>query len=239
MHDITQLSVLERRLFEQDIIPFRELITATNIKKIDDVFIFKEVEMAEDTNHNVSMVKMKTGEFKFENKVYPVDHLVIDSRSISFTIFAESDIASKFYLEVARFLDEFSTQGKFKEDSYIVKTTQTTSSATLDFNFNALISEKFSNFLSDDITKICASAVDNKAKVEIIPKSFAFSVNYSDLDKSLVDKKVGISWKQLVIEPRMGTNINDRVYYISTPTDSITHKLLIGKLENIFKKNRL
>jgi hypothetical protein len=236
MNDVTELNVMERRIFRADLIPFRELITASNLQIFTAPFSFKEAVLGEDDGNNVVSVRMKVGEFKHNNKIYPVDQLIIDRRSIVFQIQGDSETAVIFYKTIAKLLHQIITDRNFQEDGYLIKTTQTTSVVKLDFDYHDIFSKKYMSFITKDAGRACASAIDEKAKVQIVPRSLAFNVHYTVTDKNLLDHNLRIETKQLVVEPRMGTSLKDRLYYISSPTDSKTHLQLISELEGLFKK---
>lgn len=238
MRDIKELTIMQRRIFGIDVLPFRQLVTASNLPKLTDLFLFKNTDLAEDPNTRVlDSVKMTLGEFKLADKIYPVDVLVVERRSITFVIQADSEIADKFYLTIADILREIGPNKEFTADSYLLNTTVTNCVVSLDFDFKDIFSKTFSSFVKKEVTDTSTAAVENKAKVKILPKSLAFNVNYSVTDKSLLDNNLSINTKQFTVEPRMGTKIEDRIYFTSSPTDSKTHLKLIEELEMLFKKN--
>ncbi len=233
---LIQLSVIDKRLFIVDEIPFRQVVTATNLQSFTNRFLFRETEIGEDENHNLVSVTMKMGEYKYSNKIYPIDRLIIDRTSILININGDTEIANQFYQEIAQILSEIDLQKQFKEDNFKLKTTQTQCVVAFDFNFDKLFSNVFLTFLRNDAKKICASAVDNKAKIDIIPRSLSFNVTYKDLDQSLLDNNIQILSKPLTIEPRLGTAPTEKIYYTLSPTDSKTHLHLIELLENQLRK---
>lgn len=236
MKDVKELSVFERRLFPIDVIPFRHVVNASNLNKINASFVFKETNIGEDANNILTNIQMKIGEFKYDNKLFPIDHLLIDQRSINFKIQSDSSIAEKYYSSICNLLREIDPLKSFKEDSYIIKTVHTNCVVTLDFNFKDLLSRTFTSFLAKEASKIYASAVNNKAKVQILPKSLVFDVDYQVTDKSLLEDKIRIGSKNLIIEPRAGTNLKDNIYYTSSPTDTKTHIQLLTELNSLFSK---
>ena len=236
MKDVKELMVMERMIFDVDIIPFRQLVTASNLPKFTNLFLFKNTELVEEPNiHVLESVKMTLGEFKLDDKIFPIDQLIIDRRAIAFVLQADSDAANKLYLSIADLLREIGHNKEFTAENYLLRTTTTNCVATLEVDYRDIFSKTFLSFVKKEATNTMASAVENKAKIKILPKSLAFNVNYSVTDKSLIDSNIIITAKQFIIEPRVGTKIEDKIYYTSSPTDSKTHLKLIEDFESLFK----
>lgn len=235
MKDITELKVIETRVFRSDVIPFRTLITATQLKTFTSPFLFKKVEILEDENKTLVATQMQTGEFRYDNKVFPIDILTIEKNRIFFMIQADSGIADKFYNEIAKSLANIDSDGQFKKNKPLIKTMATNCVATFDFDYNKIFSEKMNKFIQNEVTKVCSSVIGNVAKVQILPKLLTFDVNYTITNKSLVESNITIQPKGLIIEPRIGSSFKERRFFTSSPTDSETHLNLISELEKSFK----
>lgn len=238
MKEITDLAVMELRLFPYDVIPLRSLITASHLKTFTSPFVFKEVEIGEDENHNIQAVKMQKGEFKCRERICPVESLIIEKNRIILKTQSDNEIADQFYRAISKSLIEIDPNGRFKGSNYLVKSYQTVCVVTLDLDYMNIFSGETSRFIKSDALKACSTPVKHVAKVRIFPQSLTFSVNYEVTDKALLDAGVAISPKPLTIEPRMGTSLNERRFYTSSPTDSKTHLDLISTFENLFKKKR-
>ncbi|MBI5676287.1 MAG: hypothetical protein HZC48_10770 [Nitrospirae bacterium] len=236
MKDITELAVQERRLFEMDVIPFRALITASNISVLKDQFVFKSIELAEDESKNLIGLTMQTGEIKNEGKVYPIETLIIDRRSITFRIYSNSSIAKMFYNLIAEKISNADPSNLFQKDKYLIKTMETSCAVALDFNHKDIFAKKINVFLNKKATKLCSSAINEAANITIAPRAVTFSVDYAITDKKLLDNKISITSKLLTLEPRIGTNLKSNRFFTSSPTDSTTHLNLLKEFEALFKQ---
>ena len=236
MKEITDLTVMELRLFPYDVIHLRSLITASHLKTFTAPFVFKEVEIGEDENHNIQAVKMQKGEFKCRERICPVENLIIEKNRIILKMQSDNEIADQFYRAISKSLIEIDPNGRFKGINYLVKSYHTICVVALDLDFMDIFSGETSMFIKSDALKACSASVKHVAKVRIVPQSLTFSVNYEVTDKVLLDAGVTISSKPLTIEPRMGTSLSERRFYTASPTDSKTHFDLISTFENLFKK---
>jgi hypothetical protein len=235
MKDISELSVSETKLFGADIIPFRSLVTATYLTKFTAPFVFKHVDIVEDDNKNLLGVLMNTGEFKIDDKVHPIEFLMLERAKIAFKMHANSEITRKFYHTVAEYLSGIDGDGQFKKNKPLIETMATTCVATLDFDYTDIFSKKMNSFISKDATKACAEVIEDVARIQILPRSLVFTVNYLVTEKRLLDNSARIDPKQLVLEPRVGVSLKERRYFTSSPTDSKTHLHLLAELEKSFK----
>lgn len=236
MKDISEIRVTENIVFQNDVIPFRHLITKSNLATFSSPFSFKDTELGEDSNANLIAVKLQLGEFKYDNKIFPIDLLTIQKRKISFQIQANSKIADIFFNTISKLLAGIDPTGLYKKNTFIFKTTETTCVVTLNFDYRDIFSKKMNAFLNNKVSKACTTVIGDIAKVQVFPRSLAFNVNYIVTDKKLLDSKITISPKLLVIEPRVGVPLEERRFYTSSPTDSETHLRLIEQLEKVFEK---
>ena len=56
------------------------------------------------------------------------------------------------------------------------------------------------------------------------------------LHKKLFEKhRITISPRVFIIEPRAGTNYDDKIFYAQSPTDSDTHLKILEEFEKAFK----
>lgn len=238
MKDITELVVSETIVCRPDTIPFRELITASNLKTFAAPFVFKNIDVSEDENKNLLGIVMQTGEFKHDGKVFPVELLLIERAKIIFKIHATSEIADNFSQSIFKSLSEIDPYGQFKQSKPSIKIVTTTCVATLDFDYNNIFSKKMNVFINKRVSGACSSAINNIARVQVLPRSLTFNINYSITDKSLLESNLKIETRQLIIEPRVGVSLKERRFFTSSPTDSKTHLQLLTELENSFIRSK-
>ena len=85
-----------------DTIPFSLLKTQSKLNIFCESLKFKEVEIAEDKQKDIVLLRMKTGEFRVDDKVFPVDLFQISVNRLIFRIKGDSAIAERFYSQDRR-----------------------------------------------------------------------------------------------------------------------------------------
>lgn len=237
MKDIADLTVTEIRFFPMDIIPFNSLLTVTNVKTVTIPYAFKNVDLTEDDNKNYTALHLKTGEFKHNNKIYPVELLIIERARIILRIKGDSDIAGLFYDEIHKSLISIDQSDLYKKSEPIVIDRDTSCVAHLDIDYMDIFSEAFRTFLAKETVTALQSAGGKKLAVrQLVPRTLSFNVSYELKDTILTELNVGSYPKAFVIEPRIGVSFKEKRFFTASPTDSKTHMKLISEFERKFKK---
>lgn len=231
MKEITNLSTIKRMMFEQDAIPFAKLATATGLKTFTGPFNFKNVELGEDADKSVTEVRLSIGEYKVDGTLYPIGTITVDRRTLQFNIFADSKIAEKLFITIMELLSALAPE--FKQSKPIVSSIQTQCVMTLDVNAMDIFSPNV-RALMTNVTNVVTSNYDGMVEnVVIKPKTIRFEMTFTSGQK-LIDKTLSIGAKLLVIEPREGTSLDQRIYYTTSPTDTDTHLKLLKQFEKSF-----
>ncbi len=234
MKEITDISVKETRAYYPDNIPFSLIKTATNLQVFSKKFRFRDANVEEDDKRSIIGIIFKTGEFTVGKKIYPIDMLAIEANRIIFLISADSSIAGKFYKIIEKEIDLIDTAKQFKIKKPLIKVSETSCVATLDFDYHMIFSKRFNKFISSDVPKSVKEISEHISSVEVIPSQFALDINL--VVKGKDNKNVTIGTYTMRIEPRWGVNIKDRRFFTVSPCDSNTHIELLSSLENRFKR---
>lgn len=232
MKDISEIMVTEIRQFKPDVVPFRPLITASNISLLSKKYAFKDVNIGEDESKVAESLAMGTGEFKYKNKIYPIDLLVIERNKISLQIHSTSEIAKKLYQNIKAQLSRIDINGQFKKSDGFNLSVQTSCVATLNFDYHQIFSNGFNGFLSNKVSKACKPKSKQVESISIVPKQLNFDISIGIKNKN---NKIVIENHSLRIEPRWGVGIKERRFFTVSPCDSETHIKLFSSLEDIFK----
>lgn len=237
MKDIADLTVTEIRFFSMDIVPLNSLLTITNVKTLTTPYAFKNVELAQDDNKNYTALHLKTGEFKHDKKIYPVDLLIIEKARIILRIKGDSDIARLFYNEIHTLLIDMDQYGLYKKNEPIAIDRDTSCVAHLDIDYMDIFSEAFRAFLEKDTVAALKTAAGKKLDVrQLVPKTLSFNVNYEARNSILAELNIGNFPKSLVIEPRIGVSFKEKRFFTASPADSKTHIKLISDFEKKLKR---
>lgn len=235
MKDIKGLTTIEKMMFESDTIPFVKLATATGLQTFTKPFNFKNIELAEDADKNVTEIRLTTGEYKFDSTSYPISIITIDRRSIGFNVFADSKIAEKLLVKIVELLSLLDPEFQHRKPS--LSSIQTQCIVTLDFDVMDIFSRKVPVFLNNVKNAVTSNYGDMFEDVAIKPKTMRFEVTFKP-GQELVDKTLSIAAKSLVIEPREGTTLNQKIYYTLSPTDTDTHLRLLKQFEKSFAQKK-
>lgn len=235
MKDITSLTVTEKVVFATDIIPFKEVFIASNIKNYISPFLFRKVEVLEDGANIVGLQALQ-GEYEFEGAVYPIESLIIGSNRITYQMEAETKVSNMFYMTLAASLNKMNPDKQFEKKKPSLKTTETACVVTLEVDYKKVFSSAFYDFATKHVKRVASNQVNEVAEVTVQPMSLLFSVDYCITDKKLKRSNVSIEVKRLAIEPRIGTDPKDNRFFTSSPTDSDTHLKLVADFEKAIGK---
>jgi hypothetical protein len=168
------------------------------------------------------------GEFEFENKKYVIQQLLIESRRIIINYFGSSVSANAFYLKLYDIIKAFGINTQTPEFEPLILAQETTSTHVLSFPITKLVGK--------GALGIFYSGVDGhiekyNSQLQILPSVFKFRVLYSNIPSNLQDNGVQIQEKELSIEYRAQTPIEECVYFIKSPNSSDEHEKLVAFFE--------
>jgi hypothetical protein len=115
---------------------------------------------------------------------------------------------------------------KLKVPLVMSETTQC--SATLDFTIDSLLDRSFMRFVN---TRVKREATTGQAKGTLSPRAIELEIGYDVKDKAVIENKITLAPKKLVIAAREGSPQEARRYLLSSPFDSDTHFRVFGDLE--------
>ena len=229
MKNIRDISVVQIRIFDFDVLPFLKFNTYTFLED----FITKFRFMGELPKLGSDKLQLSKGELKTEEKIIPIINLEIEPTKISFRVNGSSSDANIFYQAIAEII--ISCQGDKLSNSIepLVCVEQTTCIVELDLDIKSCLSDSILQFAGNNL--IHATSNDNAAS---FLKGFklSFEIGYNINDSMLKDKGVTFLPKYFTVEPRIGTSLKEKKYFTSSPTDSDTHIRLIKELEARLKE---
>jgi hypothetical protein len=226
MKTITDLNVLQDRLYATDIIPFRFINTDSCLTAIKQAFNFKEVESLTDK------VNFSKGEFKLNNKIKVLDILSIEPKRIWFNLYGTSKEANSFYTSLRKIIISFDQNELFRRSKALMKIEQTICNATLDVDFKNIFAKKLLDYLNWSVLEKFSS---DSAKAYIRGMRLSTEIFYEPKDPNVISHNVSLYPVYFTIEPRVDTPIEERRFHTVSPTDSDTHFKLIEEFEKLFK----
>jgi len=225
VREVRILLAAQIRLFPPDIIPIRRLALDEPREAIRSIFKFQGAQPI-TRQESIIGVNFTAGTYGPDAIVIP--NVAIEERRIVVRVEGESKVASSVYGEVRKKLEEFNNGRPIEE---ILCTHETVTSVVLNVPFDRLFSDSLLSFLRKSAIK----HTKNKWSENLIVLSnLKFTVRYKVTDDTLIKNHFTLASKELAIEPREKSSPDDRLYWITSPTDTDTHFKLIGDLEKAF-----
>jgi len=194
----------------------------SNKKALETLFSFQGMQVGADVNQFQLIAGMG------EINGIAIQQLVIDPVSINLTVAGEYADLSNAYEALRKFLTEIDSKRRMGNPKLYTTTYQTQSAVKLQIPYESLIAPEFMNFLR---SKIDALSPDDSSAAEISLSNLSFQVRY--IPKTDI---YSLLPKMLTIEPRVGTDPKENIYYVLTPTASNTHRLIVEEFEKAMSR---
>lgn len=223
MREIRNLVTTQIRLFSPDLIPLIKLSHPEFGKKFQALFEFQAIEPFAPQG-TISGIQFLGGLDKSSSTI--IESVSIESRRIQVKVQGKSVVAKSVFETLS---EQITSLNDGKSLSEIVCAHETGSSVVLDFFFEQLLSEKLNYFLKKSATKY----MENRwSEALILPTNLKFSVRFKLNDDQLIKSNIALSPKELIIEPRLQSSPDEKLFWIASPTDTDTHFKLIEDLEH-------
>jgi hypothetical protein len=235
MGELIGIRVSQVRIFSPDELPFNHLRLDANIKRISKEFSFRQAMMLgpQQTGDLLGGVTFFGGTIISDSGQSVIEQIIIESRRVIIAVAGDSTAADSVFGRLKDLLKEFDQRQNKPLVEPIVTTQDTTTIMRLQFP----ISKIFSMGSLGAFTKELDTKVEQPlAKARIFPSSIKFRVSYYDIPESFKAKNVELLDKEIVIEYRVGTAIEENTYFISSPSRSDIHLEMVEFLEHTFAK---
>ncbi|MFA5308834.1 MAG: hypothetical protein WC370_05020 [Dehalococcoidales bacterium] len=232
MKDITDITVIQIRLFPVDVIPFNIISTQSCVQKIKESFSLTVVESPPFLD-NINSIMFQKGEFKSNKQIIIINKIEIEPRRIILEVTGTSQQANEVYDSLLISISEAVNIEVGRLRQPLLNAENTRCVVTLDFHISELFSKSFMSFLNND--------VKNKASTQLAsgivePIGILTQISYQIKDETLIKNAIGMNPKQFTITPRSGVPIEEKRFVTSSPFDSDTHLGLIKTLNNLMVK---
>jgi hypothetical protein len=235
MKRIDSLTVAQLRIFKTDELPFNSLRLGASVQKIRTEFAFKHITNipAPMTPDLLGAIGFVAGEVKTEAGATVIESLVIESRRVLLTIHGPSEVANQTFDRLRGMIREVDQRENKPELVPLIVTEDTTTVVHLDHPILSLLTgcplEQLVGGLDSKIEK-------HGARVRIYPASFRLAVAYDHVPDSLKLNNITLADKVISIELRMGTAVEDNIYFISSPNPSTIHLQMVTFLEELLAR---
>lgn len=223
MPEILEIVSVQRRLFAPNSIPWHQLALMTWQKELTERYSFNQGGPKLSADGMFVQIVGAGGEFSTDKRTIAVPLLTIEQNVIEFQVAGESSDADIFFSDLEKFID--ATLGTSLIEHQYTLTHQTLTVVRLSAEFRALLSRDILRFLEESAKPELQRA---DARAELVPAQLRWEVRYAGQDTSFVYLP-----RPFVIEPRAGSRIADRLYFIQSPTDSVAHRRLVERLDSV------
>jgi hypothetical protein len=223
MAEIIQVSTVVRRLLSPDSYPWQTIVLPTNLQRLKERYKFSELVQVPSQGDN-SQIIASGGEFDNSGLLCSIQQLSIEPSVIQVHTNTDDLGAHSFYTDLMTWFSEI--KGSQVAPSERAKTFQTIIIAKLEADMDQVFSRKLSTYITDTVTE-AVSLPDVSAEIAI--QSLSWKVSYRPKSGELLYLP-----KVFTVEPRVGSNLRDRIYYTVSPTDYATHVKLLIEFEKSF-----
>jgi hypothetical protein len=217
-------------LMQFDKIPFTNLLSGGNPEELANRYRFRSVEVGQ-LNNGQSILHCQFGLFRLE-KEYPITRLQIEERKIICELEAEKSVIDAFVEDLIDFLGAMSTYDKEEPLRPILVSNESEVVVQLDLDITSLFSPEYLRFIEDDVQQ---KVIIGNTSVRVRPAQIKFEVDYSTTDTFFQDNRITLSHKELLLQPRSGYSLEERMFASKAPLPSDLHIELLKKLEEIFR----
>ncbi|MBC2734847.1 MAG: hypothetical protein HF981_10875 [Desulfobacteraceae bacterium] len=227
MKDIRELTSIQVRIFPADYIPYSYLLRKEFVDYIVNKYNFTSNEMPFENlpGDAPKIIVFRSGEYKIEKKKIIIKQLTFENRRIVTESLSTSKEANKLFSLIARDIKKFQIEGQFRLSDVDYFGEETSCVVSLNVDCMSIFSPKMGAFLNDDLL--------NKLKheaFEIYPKSVRFEISFKPEEK-LMKKRITLSPKRLILEPRTEHSLDQKVFFTKSPSDTDTHLNMLHLFE--------
>lgn len=223
MKDVAEINVVQVRIYGADRIPFQELSAGKNPELLRDALQFRELQP------DGRGLAFTNGLFAGPLGATVVTGLSVDPRRILLRVRGHSAQADAVHRKVWEVLESMTTSRvATPEDAPLILTQESTCIATLEIGFDQLVAPALLKLLRDQSQSLLKGPGEVKS---IDFQSLTFNVGYDSERPFLQQRGIALVNKQLTIQPRAGTPLSEKRFFISSPTDSETLLKLVSAFE--------
>jgi hypothetical protein len=234
MKDIHDLLVVQVRLFPVDTIPIDVLASPSGRQALRSEFGFQEASLDLPVvigSTGESFFALQNGEFQDSAERIVVRSLDIHPRRMVCRVAGTSKQADKFFSRLTDVIREVRPDSTVAPSSVIYKAEDTSCVATLNIDFAQIFRRSVSSFVHRRLAKV---ATEPKIQASAYPFKFAARITYDVRDPNVKGHGIIVSPKEFVIEPRMNTPLEDRIFFTKSPFPSDKHFQLVEEFEGLF-----
>lgn len=230
MKNITNMSVIQGRIFAPDAIPYRLITTPSGTNFLKEIFGFGSAALSQENWDYV--FQDGTLERKGEGGVVPITWVGFNDRRIVVQVLGDSADAHAVYLAISERLVEL--YPGFRNAAPLVFNEETSCVARLDFEWTALLSP----VVIEQIAKLVGELSTEDVRRIIKNVNVRFTLGSVASDNSLREYGITLYDPTVIIEPRADVPLSERFYFTSSPCDSDAHLKFVSELETRLSQSK-
>lgn len=228
MKDISELTVVQTRVFAQDALPYRSIGTKTVMEGVESEFKAQNVAVNPPWAP-LPCVVFSWGELAGAQLV-PINRITVEPRRVLIDVAASSADAYLVYQHFESLVRRLANGDSHLPEPLVLSQT-TRCAATLSFSFTQLLSDKLGTFAQ----LVQDTSSNQKGTSVVAPFGVEFTITYKRGPDRLAEQGVTLTPKRLLLQVRANTSLRDQRYYTSSPFDSDTHLRLLDELERLMQ----
>jgi len=228
MKDILDLSVSQIRIFTVDAVPIRALRTQEAIAGIAKAFSFVQAGIDPASG----ALGFQGGRRKVGAEEIVIETVAIEPRRIHIQVLGTSQGADACFEALRDAISEYTPQRPTMSE-LVMKSEETSCTVTLEFSIERLFTQQVLAFAKEDLLPNTSlpglPAIVRSLKLGV-------EVGYVPKDNRLNEQGITLSNKHFLIEPRVGTRLEERRYFTSSPLGSDAHLRVLDLLESRLRR---
>jgi hypothetical protein len=232
MKRIMSMRVTQIRIFRSDEIPFAQLQSGVASQKLAQALGLQLFAPPQPVpGLPIPQVIYGTGQLKENEKITVIEQLAFDERRIVLMIAGDSRTCNKVFEVVRKIIIEIDQRQEKPAYEPLILSEETMTILKLDFPITKLLKDGSLETFGKDLT----TRVENLgAKAQAFVSSVHFRIHYDDLPDLLKKQGISLLDKEVAIEWRQQSAVDDNIFFITSPNSSDDHLQLIQHLEELF-----
>ena len=233
---IIGLQVSQVRIFQADALPFAFLQLNASVQRIMKEFEFRQAATLkpQQTPDLSGGVAFFSGAFQASSMTIVIQQLILEKRRIILNVAGSSGAADLAFSRLRDLVKELDQRENKAEIEPLVQTDETTTIVKLDLSIAKIFSTgQFASFSGALESKLDRYGTK---ETKLVPISVRYRVAYGDLSDELKANNIALLAKEIVIELREGTPLEDNTFFIVSPNRSDLHLEIVSLIEQTFSE---
>jgi hypothetical protein len=210
--------------------PYLRLLQVSSLERIKEKFGFGPKADVQQQEGHAPMIRFTLGEIEIgELRTVTISRLVIEPRKVILEVEGSSDEAETVYETLVDTLVQLTGVETKIFENPLLKTDESVIVAEMSFPAEALFVPELYEAITTTVAK---EGGFESAKAHAMPATMAFEVEYLPTDMTMIERRIGLSRKELSIRPKPGYELSEQVYESKAPLPTAVHLRLLDMIES-------